>query len=183
MKKICWILLVFTFYACSVTIEAVVDKNLKQGYNNILVVIPTAYSKRLVEKLKVEFLKDVSKTKCITDVFIFEPKKEELKLDNHSEIDDRIDSLVRNLNKDLVLYMVPSKAYYLNNSLRTMEYNITGLDIEKKTIVWKSKVKIESNFGGIFVMAKEVALKFFNQLVEDNLISGQLITKQELPPK
>src|SRR5690606_37847505 len=106
--------------SCGVSIKSVVDNSLiDKPYNNPLIVIPYEkgstrnFSNKLKENIEIEFQ---SEQKPV-EIFIFEKTSTGLTLNANSGIDQKINNVIINDKKDLLLIFNPTNLQYYNGGL------------------------------------------------------------------
>jgi hypothetical protein len=172
IKKITLFLITILLTSCGVSIKSVVDNSLiDKPYNNPLIVIPYEkgstrnFSNKLKENIEIEFQ---SEQKPV-EIFIFEKTSTGLTLNANSGIDQKINNVIINDKKDLLLIFNPTNLQYYNGGLQSATYELVGIDTQTKKEVWKATFNSNSSFGPA-MFAEKSAKIIFEKLKADKVL-------------
>lgn len=172
MKKIVSLLLFASLYGCGVSIKSVVDNDAtREIYKNSLIVIPSEkfVTKNFVENFKEEIEILFKQSNKKVEIVLFEKTKKELKLNENSETDQQISSLIEKDNKDLLIIFTPTNLSFYNGGLQSLTYEIVAIETKSKKEVWKAKFNSNSSFGPA-LFAKKSAKTIYDKLVTDKIL-------------
>jgi hypothetical protein len=127
--------------------KSIVDPNYaKQKYSNPLLVIP--YEKNTTEKFNSKLKREIEALffvdKIKVETFICETKRGDLKLNERSENEDKINEIIKDDQKDLVLVFTPVSINFTNGTIIDAVYEITAIETSNNNEVWKSEFHYKS---------------------------------------
>ncbi len=170
-KKVFYLFLVAIMSSCSISIKSIVDsKAKKEIYTNPLIVIP--YEKNTTEKFNSKLKKEIETLftgdKINVETFICETTRGELKLNDTSENDEKINSIIKNEGKDLLIIFKPRSLNFMNGSIVNANYEVVAIDVSRNMEVWKSEFDYAAFFGSQTFVAT-LAKKIYSKLKTDKI--------------
>jgi len=153
----------FAISSCYVNSRSIVDKNIKDSYDSVLIVIIyPKYTARKFKKLKEKLSLQFVNTKTKFNYFLIDDGNNRLELNPKERIDKAISDEISNINPQLVLFFNITHITFMNGAIRYLEFKITGVNPKNGLEVWKSFVNIENWFdiGGSWkIFAEDLYLK------------------------
>ena len=160
--------------SCNIQMNSIVDKNYNAKNKNILILMTyDAYNESTVEKFQKEFMLKAKNAKNNIQFFTIQQSdvKERLKLNEESVTEKHINATITESNIDIVIQMIPKKRIVTNGLDSYIRYLAIGHETIERKEIWKAQIETDSSLFGTAAMAKKMAMKFYNQLVSDGLIS------------
>jgi hypothetical protein len=172
MKKFSFLITIFLLAGCTSTINSVIDPSHQtKKYESPMIAILYEYgstydfSSKLKQKLESHFYED-HKT---IEIIMVENKKQELKIEDNNETQDRIYSYIEDNDKDLAIIIKPTSLHFVGYSLRYAEYEIIAFETRTNKVIWKSEFDFETLFGAYTVVDK-VAEQIYSTLKSDHIL-------------
>ncbi len=160
MKKITLLLVLFSLFGCGVQKDSVVDyTNKKKAYTNVIFVMPYRKfeTRNYINNLKEELDKIFASNQKKVEIITYENEKEGLKLNQDSQIQETVNTKIKEDAKDLLLILRPTHLVFTDGALQDFEYEIVGIDTETKKEVWKGEFRVRGQFGPSTFLKKSAA--------------------------
>lgn len=174
MKKIYLLVLIAVlFSSCAVQIESVVDNSLfEKPYTNPLIVLSydnyniQRFSNELKENLELQFKAENKKV----EVRDFNLMGSALSLNARKGVNQEINDILSNDNKDLLLVFKPTDITLENGGYRVFTYQLTGIDVNSKKEVWKANFTATRGNFGAAKMAEQASEIIYEKLKTDKVL-------------
>ncbi|WP_346883141.1 hypothetical protein [uncultured Algibacter sp.] len=169
-KTITLFIIVLSCFSCKTSMESYASNAIKDGlYKNTLIVIPyTIGSKKYSKKLKQKLLKQYENHSNKVDFLLFEKEDYKLFLYTNSEIDKKIQKIITDDKKDFLIIFKSTDVNYTYQGLRSVHYEVSGIDVASKKEIWKAKLHAKSGLGPE-TLVKKTARIIYQKLEYDRI--------------
>lgn len=157
--------------SCGATIHTIVDANISQPYQNPLIVIPYQQSRTYnftnTLKERIEFTFNTHDEKA--EVLHLKQANETLTLNANDSFEDKINYAIIHDDKDLLILFKPKNLHFVDGILRTVIYEIVGIDTQTNKEVWKANLNSSSSVGPS-LFANKCAQLIYSKLKYDGIL-------------
>jgi hypothetical protein len=163
--------LVLILAGCGVTIESIVDSNLRTAYKKpLFVLFYEEYSTdSFTGALKYSLQQEFNAQNIEAKVLRLEHVNEELSLNSKNDAEIEISQAVVSGASDFVIIVSATGLRYQDGMLNSATFQLVGIDTSTNREVWKAKLKASSAVGpSLFV--EQAARKIMEQLKIDRVL-------------
>ena len=171
-----WVSILFCTISlsCGTSIKSVVDhSSFAHPYHAPLAVLPCQSGPllRLSNKLGDVFAKVLATDSIKLNLLIFERHEQELTLNNHDDVDQKITDSVQANENDLVLLFKPTQLELSNGSFTGIKYIVTAIDVSTHKDVWKAEFQWKGGtLAGNGAIAESISKALHEKLVADGVL-------------
>ena len=161
-------------FSCSTSINAVVDHSkFAHPYSAPLAVLPYQAGplQPLSEKLGNVLSKLVATDNKKMDLLLLERHEQELKLNSHDDVNEKINDAVKINQNDVVLFFKPTRLEMGNGGFSDIKYLVTAIDAGTGNEVWKAEFHWSGgSFAGPGVIAESICKSLYGRLEGDGVL-------------